>query len=290
MSEKTKRFWWLKLRDDFFDQTVIKKLRRMAGGDTYTIIYLKMQLLSLRSEGVLLFENVEDTFEEELALRLDEAVDDVQVTLLYLQKHGLVEILSDGEYMLTEAVQNMASECDSAARVRNFRERKAAKALQSNGKALHCALPSVTCNTEERREEEKREREEENREIPLSPGGDGRARFDYASVQESFNTTCVSLPKVRDLNDRRCKAIRSAAKQVEQAGGFPALFEKVEASDFLTGRSGSWSGCGFDWILKPANLTKILEGNYDNRPSSCSSGRQPAQPDYTDTTRYTGGW
>lgn len=45
MSEKTKRFWWLKLRDDFFDQAVIKKLRRMAGGDTYTIIYLKMQLL-----------------------------------------------------------------------------------------------------------------------------------------------------------------------------------------------------------------------------------------------------
>lgn len=120
----------------------------------------------------------------------------------------------------------------------------------------------------------------------MSPGGDGRARFDYASVQESFNTVCVSLPKVRELNDRRRKAIRSAAKQVEQAGGFPALFAKVEASDFLTGRSGSWSGCGFDWILKPANLTKILEGNYDNRPS----GRQPAQPDYTDTTRYTGGW
>ena len=90
MSEKTKRFWWLKLREGFFDQTVIKKLRRMAGGDTYTIIYLKMQLLSLRNEGIIPFENVEDTFDKELALKLDEATDDVQVTLLFLQKHNLI--------------------------------------------------------------------------------------------------------------------------------------------------------------------------------------------------------
>ena len=118
----------------------------------------------------------------------------------------------------------------------------------------------------------------------LSSGDDGRAPFDYASVVESFNSTCPSLPHIRGLNDQRRKAIRKAAAQVEEAGGFPALFAKVEASDFLTGRSGSWNGCGFDWILKPANLTKILEGNYDNRTAGTG------QPDYTDTTRYTEGW
>ena len=118
----------------------------------------------------------------------------------------------------------------------------------------------------------------------LSSGDDGRAPFDYASVVESFNSTCPSLPHIRGLNDQRRKAIRKAAAQVEEAGGFPALFAKVEASDFLTGRSGNWNGCGFDWILKPANLTKILEGNYDNRTTSTG------QPDYTDITRYTEGW
>ena len=39
-----KRYYWLKFRDDFFDSKRIKKLRKMAGGDTYTIIYLKMML------------------------------------------------------------------------------------------------------------------------------------------------------------------------------------------------------------------------------------------------------
>ena len=124
MAEKTKRYWWLKLREDFFNQKAMKKLRRMAGGATYTIIYLKMQLLSLRTDGVLVFENLEDSFEEELALQLDETLEDVQMTLLFLKKCNLVEEISENEHMLPEAIQNIDSESDAAARMRNMRERR----------------------------------------------------------------------------------------------------------------------------------------------------------------------
>lgn len=48
-----KRYWWLKLPENFFDAIEIKKLRRIAGGDTYTIIYLKMMLLSLKNNGYI---------------------------------------------------------------------------------------------------------------------------------------------------------------------------------------------------------------------------------------------
>ena len=40
--------------------------------------------------------------------------------------------------------------------------------------------------------------------------------------------------------------------------------DKVFASDFC--KSGSW--CGFDWVFKPSNMVKVLEGNYDNRTSN----------------------
>ena len=43
------------------------------------------------------------------------------------------------------------------------------------------------------------------------------------------------------------------------------IFARIESSDFLTGRNGRWGKCGIDWILKPENLCKITEGNYDNR-------------------------
>ena len=48
-----KRYFWLKLKEDFFRQKEIKKLRKIAGGDTFTIIYLKLQLLSLQDNGKL---------------------------------------------------------------------------------------------------------------------------------------------------------------------------------------------------------------------------------------------
>ena len=67
-----KRYFWLKLFDDFFTSKRIKKLRNLAGGDTYTIIYLKMQLKALKDEGYLYFDGVMDDFAEELALDIDE--------------------------------------------------------------------------------------------------------------------------------------------------------------------------------------------------------------------------
>ena len=86
-----KRYYWLKLYDDFFGSLRIKKLRKMAGGDTYIIIYLKMQLKAMKSEGVLRFKGVEADFVEELALDLDEEPDNVRVVLAYLVSCGLCE-------------------------------------------------------------------------------------------------------------------------------------------------------------------------------------------------------
>ena len=87
----SKRYYWLKLKEDFFEQRVIKKLRKIAGGDTYTIIYLKLQLLAMKNDGKLVFENVEDDFASEMALELDEDVENVKVTLMYLEKNNLLK-------------------------------------------------------------------------------------------------------------------------------------------------------------------------------------------------------
>ena len=61
---KAKKYYWLKLKDDFFRTRAIKKLRHVVNGDTFTIIYLKMQLLSIKNDGVISFEGTEATIEE----------------------------------------------------------------------------------------------------------------------------------------------------------------------------------------------------------------------------------
>lgn len=124
-----KRYYWLKFRDDFFDSKRIKKLRRMAGGDTYVIIYLKMQLKALKTGGVLEFTGVEQEFADELALDIDESADDVRVVLAFLLSYGLCECSDNVHYCLPYVTENTGSETASTQRVREYRERQ---------KALHC--------------------------------------------------------------------------------------------------------------------------------------------------------
>lgn len=124
-----KRYYWLKLRGDFFSSKRIKKLRRLAGGDTFTIIYLKMQLKALQSDGVLQWTGLEDDFAAELALDLDEEPDNVAVTLQYLLSCGLAETDDNINFFLPYVVENTGSETASTQRVREYRARKA---LQCN--------------------------------------------------------------------------------------------------------------------------------------------------------------
>ena len=118
----------------------------------------------------------------------------------------------------------------------------------------------------------------ENNLTLMSTTVDAQPHFDYQSVVELFNSICVSLPKVQKLTDKRCKAIRNAYKLLGTVT-FDELFGKVEKSDFLTGRTGKWSGCGFDWILLPSNLTKIIEGNYDNKQTAAKAEIAPRNYD-----------
>lgn len=121
MENKEKKYFWLKLKEDFFKQKALKKLRNIAGGDTYTIIYLKMQLLSLKNNGKLIFDELEDSFAEELALELDETVDNIKMTLIFLQKSKLLEEVAESEFILPEAVSNIGSETTAAERMRQLR-------------------------------------------------------------------------------------------------------------------------------------------------------------------------
>lgn len=120
-------FYWLKLKLDFFREKRIRKLRKQAGGDTYTIIYLEMLLLSLPDNGVLYFDGVENDFAEELALELYEEADNVRVTIAYLMAQGLMIQQSEGEYLLLQVPDLVGSETESAARKRKYREKLAKK-------------------------------------------------------------------------------------------------------------------------------------------------------------------
>lgn len=173
----TKKYYWLKLNEGFFRDKKMKKLRRIAGGDTFTIIYLKMQLLSLKTGGKLIFEGVEENFVEEVALEIDEEPDNVAVTVRYLMSNGLLEEVETDNYILPQAIQSMGSESSSAERVRKHRAKKKAQLPEPekpqplpapDGEVLQCNAEVTNCNTEIETDIEKEKETEKELEIELT--------------------------------------------------------------------------------------------------------------------------
>lgn len=123
----SKKFYWLKLKTGFFNQTKLKKLRNMENGEGLLIVYIKLLLLSVPNEGKLVFEGLEPTLADELALALDEDSEDVQRVLEFLNQYGLIEEIAKNEFVLTEALESIGSETDSAERMRRFRKKQASQ-------------------------------------------------------------------------------------------------------------------------------------------------------------------
>lgn len=137
MAVKNKRYYWIQLTQDFFKSKEMKLLRKIAGGDTHTIIYLKMMLISLEDGGCIYYDGLADNLAEEIALMIDENVEDIKITLLFLESKGLLTRKSDRDYFLEQVPEMVGSETASARRVRKFRE---------NQLALQCNNGETKCN------------------------------------------------------------------------------------------------------------------------------------------------
>ena len=130
MVVKNKRYYWIQLAQDFFKSKEMKLLRKIAGGDTHTIIYLKMMLISLEDGGHIYYDGLADNLAEEIALVIDENVEDIKITLIFLESKGLLTRKNDRDYFLEQVPEMVGSETASARRVRKFRENQLA--LQCN--------------------------------------------------------------------------------------------------------------------------------------------------------------
>ena len=119
-----KRYFWLKLYTDFFNQTEIKVLRKLAGGDTYTVIYLKLLLRSLENNGKIYYEGYDDSFYSEVATMIDEDVENVKFCMMFLERNGLMMYDTETEASFIAIDEMCGSETDSAKRMRKFRNNK----------------------------------------------------------------------------------------------------------------------------------------------------------------------
>lgn len=130
MVTENRRYYWLQLKDDFFNSKEMKLMRKLPGGEEITIIYLKMMLASLAEQGKLYFEGLAEDLAEELSLIIDEDPEAIRLTLMFLTKKKLLTTSDNYQFNLEQVPEMVGSETASTRRSRKHREIQ--KTLQCN--------------------------------------------------------------------------------------------------------------------------------------------------------------
>lgn len=137
MVTENRRYYWLQLKDDFFNSKEMKLMRKLPGGEEITIIYLKMMLASLAEQGKLYFEGLAEDLAEELSLIIDEDPEAIRLTLMFLTKKKLLTTSDNYQFNLEQVPEMVGSETASTRRSRKHRETQ---------KLLHCNTTATKGN------------------------------------------------------------------------------------------------------------------------------------------------
>lgn len=177
-----KRYFWLKLHENFFDEKYVRALRRLPQGDSLVIVYLKMQLKTLKTEGIFHYERVMPDCTAELALAIDEDVNVTKLALEALIRFGVIERMDNDDLLLLAMQKFIGSEGSSAKRMRELREK------HKQGLSQCDETPSL-CYGEIEIEKEKSESESESSNPTpdfLSFGSSCKVKL----TQEQFDKLC----------------------------------------------------------------------------------------------------
>lgn len=289
-----RKYYWLKLKEDFFKRHDIRIIESMDNGKEYVLFYLKLLLESISHEGKLRFSDAIPYNEKMLSTITDTNVDIVRSALKVLKELSLIEILDDQTLYMSEINNMVGSEGASAERMRKSRERSKPShcdALvtkcdgtlsQSDGKMSQCDKGSLQCDkglsqryTEIEKEIDTEKELELEQDKPAAVEKSPESCI-FTEIRRLWNEICVSYPQLQDIEGARKKAVGERWEQYKSLDTFRKLFEKAEASDFLKNASNRGWKADFDWLMKADNFEKALNGKYDNRLPQNKSGSSKA--------------
>ena len=266
---ESKKYFWLKLKRDFFKRHDIQIIEAMPNGKDYILFYLKLLCESVDHEGNLRFSDQIPYNDQMLATITNTNIDIVRSAIKIFSELKMMEVLDDGTLFMNETQKILGCETEWARKKREYRQG------QLEDKKGQC--PPIVRQEIDIDIETDKDIDINTNELPLETAephpeqeSDQRERIDYQQIADEYNSICKSFPKLTALSDARKKAIKARLK-IYSLDDFKLMFQKAEASDFLKGNNNrNWSAT-FDWMIKDTNMVKILDGNYDNKGATHQS-------------------
>ena len=129
----SKKYYWLKLKRDFFKRHDIRIIEEMPNGKDYILFYLKLLLESIDHEGTLRFSDAIPYNEQMLSVVTNTNIDIVRSAMKIFTELNMMEVMDDGTFYMAEVNKMIGSavDNDNANRVRRCREKKKQTLLQN---------------------------------------------------------------------------------------------------------------------------------------------------------------
>lgn len=243
-----KEYYYIRLRENFFESNEIVLLESMQDGYLYSNILLKLYLRSLKDNGKLMFNDRIPYNAQMIATITRHQVGTVEKALQLFKDMGIIDILPSGAIYMLDIQTFIGRTTTEADRKREYRQK-----IEEEKTNVRQISDKTTPEIEKRRVKEDIKIEIEKRD-----------RIDYQQIVDMYNNTCVSFPHVKSLSESRKKAIRARLKTYS-LDDIQTLFTKAESNDFLKGKNNrNWSA-NFDWLLKDSSMAKVLDGNYEDK-------------------------
>ncbi len=249
-----KKYYYLKLKENFFDSDSMVLLESMQDGVLYSNILMKMYLKSLKNNGKLLLNDTIPYNTQMIATITRHQVGTVEKAIEVFNQLGLIDILDGGMIYMSDIELFVGQSSTEGDRKRAERLRLKQSDNLRIGQMSDIHPPEI----------------EIEKEIELDK--ENRDRVNYQQIADMYNATCASFPRLTVLSEKRKKAIKARLRK-HSVDDIQRAFELAEESDFLKGTNGrNWSAT-FDWIMCDANMAKILDGNYANKDNHRTEGR-----------------
>ena len=264
-----KKYYYLKLKDNFFESEELVILQSMPDGYIYSDILMKLYLKSLKSEGRLMFKEHIPYNPTMLATVVRHPVALVEKALTLFKDLGLVDVLDNGAIFMLD-IQNFVGQSSTE----GDRKRKYRKEIEAEKQLLG----QMSGQTSDKRPPENRDKSIENRDKSLKEKKDKKkkpADADFASLFSSYTTNQELIETLNDFVAMRIKikepATERAMKSILTKLNQLAQNDEEKIQILENAIVGNWKGV---WPLNHQQRGNMnarpitTNGNYD------SSGRK----------------
>ena len=152
----------------------------------------------------------------------------------------------------------------------NYEEERAMLDVKDNGSYTLCQSSDSQMSAQDRLGKDRLGKDRANSTLPP-----------YEEIIKLYNSICVSLPRVQSISESRKKAIK-ARLNLYTIEDLEKAFRMAQDSDFLKGSNKRNWTANFDWLIKDANIAKVLDGNYSG--GKRYDDTKPRQEDRTERT------